>query len=133
MKPEQFLTPKELIEQKILLLRGKKVMLDFELAHLYQVEVKVLNQAVKRNIERFPHDAAMLSSVLRSSRAIQINIQIMRTFTKIRNLLATHTKLRKKIEEMKKHYDSQFKIVFDTLRELLPPPPPKPKGLVGFH
>lgn len=75
----------------------------------------------------------MLSSVLNSERAIQVNIQIMRLFSRIRHMLETHTKLKKKIEEMERKYDGQFKIVFDALRELLTSnnPPPKPK--IGFH
>ena len=70
----------------------------------------------------------MLSSILNSERAIQVTIQIMRVFSRIRHMLETHTKLKKKIEEMERKYDGQFKIVFDALRELLAPPAPKPKG-----
>jgi phage regulator Rha-like protein len=125
------IVPQEIIENKILLIRNKKVMLDSDLAHLYDVETKVLNQAVKRNVSRFPHDfmfqltkveydslrsqivtlkrgqhrkyfpyvfteqgVAMLSSVLHSERAIQVNIQIMRTFAKIRQMMVTHEGLR---------------------------------------
>ena len=153
------IVPAELIERKIYLIRNKKVMLDSDLAELYDVETKVLNQAVKRNIARFPEDfmfqlnkeeaselsrsqfvtlkrgqnikylpraftengVAMLSSVLNSERAIQVNIQIMRTFTKIREMLFSHKDLRHKIEEMEKEYDSQFKIVFNAIKELMTP------------
>ena len=158
------------IEQKILLIRGKKVMLDKDLAMLYEVPTKRLNEQVKRNIERFPEDfmfqltkrekaevvancdhlktlkfspqlpyafteqgVAMLSSVLNSKRAIMANIQIMRTFTKIRELLATHKDLQRKIEDMESKYDQQFKAVFEAIRQLLEPPiPEKPKGRIGF-
>ncbi len=154
------IVPAELIERKIYLIRNKKVMLDSDLAELYDVETKVLNQAVKRNIARFPEDfmfqlnkeealelsrsqfvtlkrgqnikylphvftengVAMLSSILNSERAIQVNIQIMRTFTKIREMLSSHKDLRHKIEEMEKKYNSQFKIVFNAIKELMTPP-----------
>ncbi|MHB1661424.1 MAG: ORF6N domain-containing protein [bacterium] len=163
------IVPTELIERKIYLIRGKKIMLDSDLAELYDVETRVLNQAVKRNIARFPEDfmfqlskeesselsrsqfvtlkrgqnikylphaftengVAMLSSILNSERAIQVNIQIMRTFTKIREMLASHKDLREKIEEMEKKYDSQFKIVFNAIKELMAPPE-KPKKRIGF-
>ena len=161
--------PQEVIQQKIFLIRGQKVMLDNDLAELYEVETRALNQAVKRNIKRFPSDfmfqlnqseaadlsrsqfvilkrghnikylpyaftengVAMLSGVLNSDRAIAVNIQIMRTFTKLRNLLATHKELRMKIEEIEKKYDHQFKIVFDAIRQLMAPPEPTNKK-IGF-
>jgi len=161
------LIPQQIIESKILILRGKKVMLDRDLAALYSVETKMLKRAVKRNIERFPDDfmfqlikeefdnlrcqngtsswggqrylpyaftengVAMLSSILNSKRAIQVNIQIMRTFTKIREMLATHKELRQKIEEIEKKYDHQLKVVFDAIRQLMSPPEAK-KRKVGF-
>ena len=165
---ETSLIPQEAIESKILLIRGKKVMIDKDLATLYDVEIKALNQAVKRNIERFPDDfmfqltkeeydslrsqfvtlkrgqhrkylpyvfseqgVAMLSSVLNSKRAIQVNIQIMRTFTKLREMIITNKALQKKIEAMEGKYDKQFKVVFDALRGLIEPPE-KPKGKIGF-
>ena len=144
-------------------------MFDRDLANLYQVETKVLNQAVKRNIQRFPGDfmfqitkeelnslrshfvtlkrgqhrkylpyvfteqgVAMLSSVLNSERAIQVNIQIMRVFIKLKEMLATHKDLKLKIEEMEKKYDYQFKIVFDAIKQLLEPPV-KQKSKIGFQ
>jgi phage regulator Rha-like protein len=161
------LVPQEIIESKILLLRGKKVMLDRDLAVLYEVETRGLNKAVKRNIDRFPEDfmfqltndefdnlkfhfgtsswggtrklpyaftengVAMLSSVLNSQRAIQVNIQIMRTFTRLREILLSHKDLQKKIEDMEKKYDHQFKVVFDAIRQLMAPPEPK-KRKIGF-
>lgn len=75
----------------------------------------------------------MLSSVLNSARAIAVNIQIMRTFTKLRQLMVEHADLRKKIEEMEGKYDYQFKVVFKAVKELLGPPPPKLKPSIGFH
>lgn len=173
-KPE--IVPNEMIENKIYLIRGKKVMLDSDLAHLYGVETKVLNQAVKRNIERFPLDfmfqlvkeeyevlrsqfvtlkqgqhkkylplvfteqgIAMLSSVLNSKRAIQVNIQIMRTFTKLREILITHKDLERKINEIiqvyggkLKDHDQQIQAIFDAINELLKPPVEKNKKKYGF-
>ena len=145
-------------------------MIDRDLAKLYSVETKVLNQAVKRNIERFPEDfmfqlsneefknwksqtvtsnrekmslrkkpyafteygILMLSSVLNSRRAILVNIEIMRMFTRLREMLADHVGLRKKIEDMEKKYDYQFKMVFDAIKKLLEPPE-KTKTPIGFH
>jgi hypothetical protein len=190
------LIPAERIERKILLLRGQKVMLDFQLAELYEVETKALNQAVKRNIERFPEDfmfqltweeatrasrsqfvtlkeqntkrghqirgisrsqfvtlkhgtnvkylpyafteqgVAMLSSILRSPRAVQVNIAIMRTFVQLRQMLASNADLARKLEELEAKYDDQFKVVFDAIRELMAKPEPlKPKHgrEIGFH
>lgn len=174
--------PQEIIENKILLIRDRKVMLDRDLAVLYSVTTKALNQAVKRNIERFPDDfmfrlsteeakslrsqivtlenstiqakgrgrypkytplafteqgIAMLSSVLKSKTAIQVNIQIMRVFTKLREILASHKDLKEKIEAMERKYDSRFKVVFDAIKELIElnrPPilPEQPKKKFGF-
>lgn len=167
MTEKPLVMPQEVIESKIFLVRGKKVLFDRDLAALYGVETKVLNRAVKRNIGRFPEDfmfqlskeelanlrfhfgtsnrggqrylpyafaengVAMLSSVLNSERAINVNIQIMRIFTKLREMLATHKELQKKIDEMEKKYDHQFKIVFDAIRQLIEPPEPKKKK-IGF-
>ena len=144
-------------------------MLDRDLAMLYSVETRTLNQAIKRNLKRFPSDfmfqlnqeesaelsrsqfvilkkgqnikylpyaftengVAMLSSILNSERAITVNIQIMRTFTKLRELLATHKDLQKKIEEMEEKYDYQFKVIFDTIKQLIEPPQRSGKR-IGF-
>ncbi len=161
------IVPQEVIENKILFLRGKKVMLDKDLSPLYGVTTGNLNKAVRRNLERFPQDfmfqltkeefanlkfhfgisswggtrkfpyaftengVAMLSSVLNSKRAIQVNIQIMRTFTRLREMLLTHKDLQRKIEAMEKKYDYQFKVVFDAIKQLLEPPE-KPKKRIGF-
>jgi len=162
--------PQEVIENKIFLVRGKKVMFDRDLAVLYGVETKFLNRAVKRNIERFPEDfmfqlskeelaslrfhfgtstrggrrylpyaftengVAMLSSVLNSERAIHVNIQIMRTFTKLREMLATHKELAHKLAEIERkieRHDDEIKAVFDAIRGLMTPPEPKKKK-IGF-
>lgn len=165
----QSIVPTERIENKILFLRKYKVMLDKDLAELYQVSTKRLNEQVKRNIRRFPGDfmfqltkkefkilksqfaasswggvrkmpyvfteqgIAMLSSVLNSERAIQVNIQIMRTFTKLRDMIATHKDLKQKLKEMEQKYDKQFQVVFQALEQLLEEPEPKPKKQIGFH
>ncbi|MBU3999944.1 ORF6N domain-containing protein [Patescibacteria group bacterium] len=161
LKNQAIIVPEERIEHKIFFIRGKKVMFDKDLAELYGVETRTLNQAVRRNIKRFPSDfmfqldkkeleiwqsqflrsqfvtlkrgqhikyspyvfteqgVAMLSSVLNCGRAIQVNIQIMRTFTKLREMIASNQQMRVKIEQMEKKYDKKFKIVFDALRQFL--------------
>lgn len=161
----------EVIATKILLIRGKKVMLDRDLAKLYGVETKHLNRQVRRNMERFPADfliqltrkeyqeilrcqfgaiemgryskylpyafteqgVAMLSSVLNSKKAILVNIQIMRAFIQLKRMLLTNAGLRRKIEEMEKKYDKQFAIVFQAIKQLLEPTPPKKKRIIGFR
>lgn len=169
--PEQQIVPLEVIERRIYLIRERKVMLDSDLAELYEVETFNLNKAVKRNLDRFPQDfmfqltkeeanvlrfqigmskpsgrggrrylpyafteqgVAMLSSVLNSRRAVQVNIAIMRTFARLRYILATHKELAEKLEAMEKKYDKQFKVVFDVLRQLTEPPPVREKGPMGF-
>ena len=159
-------------------------MLSLHLAELYSVEPRVLAQAVKRNLERFPDDfmfqltweetlrlksqfiiledlpasgsrsqtvilkrgrnvkylpyafteqgVAMLSSILRSKRAVQVNIEIMRAFVRLRRLLASHKDLAKKLEDLEKKYDTQFKAVFDAIRQLMTPSEP-PRRRIGFH
>lgn len=158
--------PHEMIERKIYLLRGQKVMLDRDLAEMYGVETRVLNQAVRRNINRFPDDfmltltreeimnlsqtvissvikhapnvftfteqgVAMLSTVLRSERAIEVNIQIMRAFVKLREMIASNTELSRKLASLEKKYDAQFKVVFDAIRSLMAQPE-KEKRKIGF-
>jgi ORF6N domain len=163
------LVPLEHVERVILVLRGHRVILDRDLAAMYGVEPRALNQAVGRNLERFPRDfmfqlspeeaihlksqtvisrswggrrhfpyafteqgVAMLSSVLRSSRAVQVNIEIMRAFVRLRQLLQANADLAKKLEALEKKYDSQFRVVFDAIRELMEPKE-KPKTTVGFR
>lgn len=169
--------PNYKIESKIYWLCGRRVMIDSDLADLYQVETKILNRAVKRNKNRFPEDfmfqlskaetenlrfqigtsslsyqlemsnyggrrytpyvfteqgVAMLSSVLNSERAILVNIQIRRTFTKIREMLAGNKELREKIEKLERKYDQRFKIVFQAIKKLLAMDE-KPKNKIGFR
>lgn len=173
--------PTESIEGQIFLIRGQKVMLDANLAVLYGVQVKALNQAVRRNIERFPEDfmfqltaederlrsqivtlkngntdrtglgidasslksqfvtsklgrgqhrkylahafteqgVAMLSSVLRSRRAVLVNVEIMRAFVRLRQMLASNAEMAHKLAALEKKYDAQFKVVFDAIRQLM--------------
>jgi hypothetical protein len=154
------LTPSEKIEKAIYLIRGEKVMLDHDLALLYGVETKVLNRAVKRNLQRFPLDfmfqltpeeadvlrcqigtskkgrggrrylpyvfteqgVAMLSTVLNSERAILVNIEIMRAFVKLRQILASNAELSLRLDELESKYDKQFRVVFDAIRQLMATP-----------
>ncbi len=158
------------IESRILMIRGQKVMLDSDLADLYGVEVRTLNQAVRRNLSRFPGDfmfqltdeeneslrsqfvilkagrgrhrkyppyafteqgVAMLSSVLRSSRAILVNVEIMRTFVRLRRLLIANADLARKLEELESKYDARFKVVFEAIRDLMAPAPTSQRP-IGF-
>jgi len=169
MVNKKSLIPVDRIEKAILLIRGQKVMLDADLAELYGVETKVLVQAVKRNLERFPEDfmfqlsqeefgilrsqivtssdwggrryspyafseqgVAMLSSVLRSRRAIQVNIEIMRAFIRLRQILASHVELARKLDALEKKYDAQFRQVFEAIRQLMSPSEPKRRP-IGFR
>jgi len=162
------LIPVERIEHSILLIRGHKVMLDADLARLYGVTTKRLNEQVRRNRDRFPddfmfrltdaekkevvancdhlktlkfspnlpyafteHGAVMLAAVLNSPVAVDVSIQIVKTFIRLRELLANNKELAKKIEELEKKYDTQFKIVFDAIRQLMSAPEPKKKK-IGF-
>jgi len=169
MAKQKSVVPAEHIEKAILLIRGQKVILDRHLAELYGVPTKVLKQAVRRNIKRFPFDfmfeltkeefedwrsqsvtskgdkmglrhkpmafteqgVAMLSSVLNSDRAIDVNIEIMRAFVRLRQMLAAHKDLARKLAALEKKYDDQFKIVFEAIAELMAPPE-KPKKKIGF-
>ncbi len=172
--------PIERVGSVILLIRGEKVIMDRELARLYGVTTKVLNQAVSRNLNRFPkdfmfqltmdearvwwqesrdtllrsqnvtlkptrgqhikyrpyafteHGILMLSSVLKSERAVQVNIQIMRTFVRLRQMLASNAELARKLAELEGKYDRQFKTVFEAIRQLMTPPVEKGKQ-IGFR
>jgi len=144
------------------------VMLDTDLAELYKIPTKALNQAVKRNKERFPvdfmfqltkqekaevvticdhlerlkfsptlpyafteHGAIMLANVLNSQVAVQVSIQIVRAFIKLRETLASHKDLTRRLDQLEQKYDGQFKVVFDAIRQLMTPPEPK-KRKIGF-
>lgn len=147
----------EAIERRIMMIRGQRVLLSMDLAKLYDVQHKVLMQAVRRNLERFPGDfmfqltkgefvilksqfvtsswggvrklpyafteqgVAMLSGVLNSRRAVAVNIEIMRAFVRLREILATHKDLARKLEELEQKYDKQFRMVFEAIRELMTP------------
>jgi len=160
--------PIERIERLIFFIRGRKVMMDSDLANLYGVETKRLNEQVKRNPERFPPDfmlpltidewntlrsqiatskrggrrtppnafteqgVAMLSTVINSKRAVQVNIQIMRTFVRLRQILSSNKAMSQRLEELEKKYDGQFRIVFDAIRQLMRKEA-KPKKQIGFQ
>jgi len=171
--------PEERIEAKIYLIRGQKVMLDFDLANLYGVPTGRLNEQVRRNIERFPDDfmfqltreelnilicqigtsnlisqnaisswggrrstpyafteqgVAMLSSVLHSKRAIQVNIAIMRAFVKLKQVLATHVEVSRKLKELEQRvdsHDSKITQIFDAIKKMVEPEN-KPAKRIGF-
>ena len=169
---ETILITLDLVERKIYIVRDQKVMLDSDLASLYGVETKVLNQAVKRNFSRFPEDfmfqltveefsslrsqivtskvgrggkrympyafteqgVAMLSSVLNSERAVQVNIAIMRTFVNMRKMLSTNEEVNKKLADIENklgNHDENFKKVFTAIR-LLMNSPSKADKQIGF-
>lgn len=152
-----------LIESKIYLIRGQKIMLDLDLAEMYDVATKVLKQAVRRNIERFPedfmfelstdeveslsrsqfvtlkrgqnikyrpfafteHGVLMLSSVLRSERAVQVNIQIMRVYSKMKELLLMNKDILMRLEKLEKNsdkHDKEIKLIFDSIKRLIAQP-----------
>ena len=158
--PQHALIPAARIERAVVRLRGHNVMLDVDLAVLYGVEIKALNQAVKRNRLRFPPDfmfrltpaearslrsqtvtldrgrgrhrkyhpyafteqgVAMLSSVLRSQRAVRVNVEIMRAFVRLRQWFESHADLRSKLDELEEKYDEQFAVVFQAIRRLMTP------------
>jgi hypothetical protein len=166
----ELLVPVEMIERRLYLVREQKVMLDSELAELYQVPTKVFNQAVRRNRTRFPKDfmfqlsrdedeslrsqivtskigrggrryrpyvfteqgVAMLSSVLNSERAVQVNIAIMRAFVRLREMVGSNKELATKLEALEKKYDGQFRVVFQAIRKLMQPPPSTTSRRIGF-
>jgi hypothetical protein len=165
------LIPLQRVESAIVQLRGQRVMLDADLAALYGVAVKRLNEQTSRNRERFPPDfmfqlsveetaslrsqiatlktggrgqhrkyrpwafteqgVAMLSSVLRSPRAVQVNIEIVRAFVRLRALLQTNAELAEKLTALEDRYDLQFKAVFEVIRELMRPAE-VPQRRIGF-
>ena len=157
------------LEERIITVRGEKVILDVDLADLYGVTTKRLNEQVKRNADRFPqdlafllttdektevvancdhlrnlkfspalpsafteHGALMLASVLNSPRAVEVSVFVVRAFVKLREMLASHRDLARRLDEMEKKYDAQFRVVFDAIRELMKPPE-KPRRGIGFR
>ena len=157
------------IETKILLIRGQKVMLDADLAELYGVETKRLNEQMRRNIERFPedfmfrlsaeekaevvancdhlaklkysptlpyafteHGALMLGNVLKSDRAVEVSLMVVRAFVQLRQILASNAELSRKLVALEKKYDIKFRAVFEAIRELMTPSDPKKKRPIGF-
>jgi hypothetical protein len=163
--------PSERIDSRIYLIRGQKVLLDRDLAGLYGTTTRLVNQAVRRNLERFPSDfllqlsreeimrisqfetssglkfaksayafteqgVAMLSGLLNSPRAIAVNIEIMRAFVRLRQMIASSADLARKLVALERKYDGQFKAVFDVIRELMIPikdRAPAHKREIGFH
>jgi hypothetical protein len=158
------------VRHRILTIRGCRVMLDTDLAALYDVDVKVLNQAVKRNVVRFPADfmfqlsadeaavlrsqivtlkdrrgahrkyrpfafteqgIAMLSGVLRSPRAVLVNIEIMRVFVHLRELLQSNADLARRVNELERTSDRRFRVVFEAIRGLMAPSK-QPRRRIGF-
>jgi hypothetical protein len=171
MGENEAIIPTERIERAILLIRGQKVMLDADLAELYGVSTRRLNEQVRRNRSRFPldfmfqltseekakvvancdhlnrlkfspvlpfafteHGAIMVASILNTERAVEVSVFVVRAFVKLREMLATHKDLARRLDELEKKYDTQFKIVFDAIRELMKPPEaPAPRKKIGFH
>ncbi len=168
MADKKSLLPVERLEQLILFVRGQKVMLDADLAKLYGVPTKALNQAVKRNQDRFPpdfmfqltrrekaevvtncdhlqrlkfsptlphafteHGAIMLANVLNSHVAVQVSIQIVRAFIKLREAVASHKDLALRLDHLEQKYHAQFKVVFEAIRQLMTSPEPE-KRKIGF-
>jgi hypothetical protein len=157
------------IENKIYIIRGKRVMLDFDLAKVFSVETRTFNQAVKRNLNRFPddfmfqltksefenlisqfvtssswgglrklpfafteHGAVMAANILRSDRAVEASVAVVRAFVKMRSILDEYKELKTKIDKLENKYDKQFKIVFEAIKALMDTPKIKPKTISGF-
>jgi hypothetical protein len=168
MADKKLMIPVERIEQSILLIHGQKVILDADLAKLYDVSTKRLNQQVRRNSNRFPedfmfqltaeekskvvancnhlsrlkfsrtlpyafteHGAIMAASVLNTPRAVETSILVVRTFVRLRRMLATHKELARKLALMESRYDEQFRVVFEAIRQLMAPPA-RPRRRIGF-
>ena len=167
------LVPLERIENRILVIRGCKVLLDRDLADLYEVPTKRLNEQVKRNLERFPedfmfqldrheqrelvancdrfarlkhstalpyafteHGAIMAASVLNSSRAVEASIFVVRAFVRLRQMLASHKELARKLEQLERKlatHDTQILALIEAIRQLASPPKPQKRRRIGFH
>jgi hypothetical protein len=170
MEKDKLAIPVERVQQVIYLIRGQKVMLDKDLARLYGVETRVLNQAVRRNAERFPVDfmfeltreeimrmsqfvisselkfsknvfaftqegVAMLSGVLRSERAVHVNIAIMRAFVSLREAMAGSKEFSQKLDELEKRiasHDESIQTLFQAIRQLMAPKE-TPNKKIGFQ
>lgn len=172
MKEPVEILPIGRIERAIFLIRGERVILAKDLARLYGVTTKRLNEQVKRNRERFPedfmfqltreevesfkrsrsqfatlkrgenikylpyafteHGVIMAANVLNSERAVQASVEVVRTFVRLRQMLASNAGLARKLDELERRYDGQFKLVFEAIRRLMTPPQPKPKP-IGFR
>jgi ORF6N domain len=163
------LVPVERVERRILFIRGEKVILDSDLAELYGVTTKRLNEQVRRNRDRFPpdfmfqltaeekaevvancdhlarlkfspalplafteHGAIMAANVLSSSKAVAASVMVVRAFVRLRQMLASHADLARKLEALEKRYDAQFKQVFAAIRALMEPPEDPPRKRVGY-
>jgi hypothetical protein len=160
---------REDVSRRILTIRGHRVMLDADLASLYDIPTKAFNQAIQRNMDRFPEDfmfqlteeefaglrsqfvtskkgrggrryfpyvfteqgVAMLSGVLNSHRAVQVNIAIMRAFVRMRETMASHRELAQRLNAIEKTYDARFRVVFNAIRALMEPPK-TPRRRIGF-
>jgi len=170
MSDRKSIIPSERVERLILLFRGERVIVDADLAALYGVTTKVLNQAVKRNAGRFPgdfmfpltkaekrelvtncdhlarlkfspavpkafteHGAIMAANVLNSERAVEASVAVVRAFVRLRRMLSSNADLSRKLADLERKYDSQFKIVFHAIRQLMEPPPGPRRRPVGFH
>lgn len=162
----------EKAQRLILMVRGERIMLDHDLAIMFDVPTKVLNQAVKRNLDRFPDDfmfqltekekaevvtncdhlrklkyspnlpyafteygAIMAANILNSKKAVKASVHIVRAFVRLREMLVAHKDLARKLAEMERKYDAQFRVVFEAIRQLMEPPekPEPPRPRIGFH
>jgi hypothetical protein len=169
MNKSLVIVPKKRIENLILNIRGKKVILDSDLAELYQAETRALVQAVKRNIRRFPkdfmfqltrsefdslrsqfviskgsggrrhlpyafteHGAIMAANVLNNEQAVRTSVQVVRAFVKLSQIVASNTELARKVDALEQTYDTQFKVVFEAIRQLMNPPRRRTKH-IGFR
>jgi hypothetical protein len=167
--PAGSIVPIERVQQAILVLRGQRVIIDADLARLYGVTTKRLNEQVKRNPDRFPpdfmfqlsvrekaevvancdhlknhkyspqrpyafteHGAIMAANVLNSPKAVKVSVLVVRAFVRLRQLLATHADLARKLAELERKYDHQFKVVFDAIRQLMAEPDPPRKPPIGY-
>jgi len=169
MATERAMVPLQRVAMCIHLVRGQRIIVDADLAKIYGVTTKRLNEAVKRNRARFPsdfafqftrqelasmrsqiataskrnvrflpyafteHGAIMAATVLNSPQAVHMSVFVVRAFVKMRDALAGHRDLARKLEELEKKYDNQFSLVFDAVRQLMNPPEPRRRKSIGFQ